>query len=61
MILINEGTVNRPALDANGLALEAIAQAARLSHGLADTENVRQATLERDGHISIVPWRHDTR
>ena len=25
--------------------------------GLTDMEDVRQATLERDGKISIVPWR----
>jgi uncharacterized membrane protein YcaP (DUF421 family) len=35
-------------------------EAARLSHGLCAMEDVRQATLERDGTISIVPWR-DTR
>jgi hypothetical protein len=31
-------------------------EAARLSHGLTDVREVRQATLQRDGKISIVPW-----
>lgn len=32
-------------------------EAARLSHGLTNMEDVRQATLERDGKISLAPWR----
>ena len=42
---------------AHGLDDDDLKEAARLSHGLTDMEDVRQATLERDGNISIVPWR----
>ena len=57
VLLINEGRVQRFALEANGLDEEDLQEAARLSHGLDQVKAVRQATLERDGKISIVPWR----
>ena len=50
-----------PALDAHSIDEEDLKEAARLSHGLTDMEDVRQATLERDGKISIVPWRNKRR
>ena len=43
-------------IDALGIDEEDLKEAARLSHGLTDMKDVRQATLERDGKISIVPW-----
>lgn len=58
ILLITEGTLQQPALDANGIDDEDLMEAARLSHGLTHMEDVRQATLERDGKISIVPWRN---
>ena len=61
VLLIHEGKLDRAALDANSLDTEEIREAARLSHGLEDMEDVRQATLERDGNISIVPWRHKSK
>lgn len=57
ILLIHEGKIRQAALDAHSLDLEDLKEAARLSHGLTDMEDVRQATLERDGKISIVPWR----
>jgi uncharacterized membrane protein YcaP (DUF421 family) len=57
ILLIDEGKLRQPALDAHGLDPEDLKEAARLSHGLTDMKDVRQATLERDGKISIVPWR----
>ena len=57
VLLISEGKVQRSALEANGLDDEDLQEAARLSHGLEEVKEVRQATLERDGKISIVPWR----
>jgi uncharacterized membrane protein YcaP (DUF421 family) len=57
VLLISEGKVQPLALQANGLDDEDLREAARLSHGLAEVKEVRQATLERDGKISIVPWR----
>jgi uncharacterized membrane protein YcaP (DUF421 family) len=45
-------------MKANSLDEEDLKEAARLSHGLEGMEDVRQATLERDGEISIVPWRN---
>lgn len=57
VLLIREGKVQHAAMAANGLDDEDLKEAARLSHGLDDVKEVRQATLERDGKISIVPWR----
>lgn len=57
ILLINEGELRPDAMRANGLDDEDLKEAARLSHGLACVKEIRQATLERDGKISIVPWR----
>lgn len=59
VLLIDNGKIHTATLRANGLDQEDLKEAARLSHGLDDMEDVRKATLERDGHISIVPWRDD--
>ena len=56
VLLIEEGQRRQPVIDAHGLDDEDLKEAARLSHGLTDMDDVRQATLERDGKISIVPW-----
>lgn len=56
ILLIDEGQRRQTALDAHGIDEEDLKEAARLSHGLTNMEDVRQATLERDGKISIVPW-----
>lgn len=61
VLLIRDGQFQHAAISANGLDDEDLKEAARLSHGLDDMEDVRQATLERDGKISIVPWRHTSR
>lgn len=58
VLLIREGQFQHAAMRANNLDEEDLKEAARLSHGLDDMEDVRQATLERDGKISIVPWRN---
>ena len=58
VLLIREGKPQDAALRANGLDENDLKEAARLSHGLEDMEDVRLATLERDGKISIVPWRN---
>ena len=60
ILLINEGEARPAAMRANGLDDEDLREAARLSHGLASVKEIRQATLERDGKISIVPWRDQT-
>jgi uncharacterized membrane protein YcaP (DUF421 family) len=57
ILLIREGQIQHAAMKANGLDEQDLLEAARLSHGLVDMEDVRQAALERDGKISIVPWR----
>jgi uncharacterized membrane protein YcaP (DUF421 family) len=57
VLLIRDGKIQEAALTANSLDHEDVKEAARLSHGLDKMEDVRQATLERDGQISIVPWR----
>jgi uncharacterized membrane protein YcaP (DUF421 family) len=59
ILLIHEGKPRKAALDAHSIDEEDLKEAARLSHGLTNMEDVRQATLERDGKISIVPWRNE--
>ena len=59
VLLINEGEARKAAMAANGLDEEDLQEAARLSHGLTGVKEIRQATLERDGRISIVPWRNE--
>lgn len=56
VLLVSEGKIQELALNANGLDAEDLKEAARLSHGLKEVKEIRQATLERDGKISIVPW-----
>ena len=56
ILLIDEGKPRQSAIDACGIDEEDLKEAARLSHGLTSMDEVRQATLERDGKISIVPW-----
>jgi uncharacterized membrane protein YcaP (DUF421 family) len=58
ILLIHDGKLQHAAIRANSLDEEDLKEAARLSHGLDSMEDVRQATLERDGKISIVPWRN---
>jgi uncharacterized membrane protein YcaP (DUF421 family) len=57
ILLINDGEPRPAAMSANGLDDADLTEAARLSHGLASVKEIRQATLERDGKISIIPWR----
>lgn len=56
ILLVDEGRRRTLAMRANGLDDEDLREAARLSHGLSNVKDIRQATLERDGKISIVPW-----
>ena len=58
VLLIKDGKLRPSALKANGLNMDDIEEAARLSHGLVEMDDILQATLERDGQISIVPRRH---
>ena len=55
---VKDGQFQHLALKANGLNAEDIEEAARLSHGLVEMDDILQATLEKDGQISIVPRRH---
>ena len=58
VLLVREGKIQHAAMQAHSLDHEDLMEAARLSHGLVDVGEVRQATLERDGKISIVPWQN---
>lgn len=55
ILLIKDGAVCEEALHANSLDQGDLEEAARLTRGLAGLAWVRQATLERDGKISIIP------
>ena len=58
ILLIKDGKLRPAALKVNGLNTGDIEEAARLSHGLVEMDDILQATLEKDGQISIVPRRH---
>lgn len=60
ILLIDNGEIREPALAANGLSRDDVQEAARLERGLCGLGEVRQATLEKDGQISIVPWQGKT-
>lgn len=57
VLLVSEGEARSATMRATAVDDDDLGEAARLSHGLADVTAIRQATLERDGKISIIPWR----
>jgi uncharacterized membrane protein YcaP (DUF421 family) len=57
VLLVRDGKIQHEALRANSLSDEDLSEAARLLRGFTDVDQIEQATLERDGMISIVPKR----
>jgi uncharacterized membrane protein YcaP (DUF421 family) len=53
--LITNGTVDRDAMRRVGVSMYDLQQALRLRGGVTDPAQVRLATLERDGSISVLP------
>jgi uncharacterized membrane protein YcaP (DUF421 family) len=57
ILLVENGVTKEQALRANGLDHEDVASAARTERGITRLSDVQQATLEKDGKISIVSRR----
>jgi len=55
VLLIKEGVLQRRAMRLSRVDEEDLLEAARQEQGVASLEEVSEATLERSGHISIVP------
>lgn len=52
-----DGEVIKQRMDRERLDLEDILEAARRQCGLTEVNAIRYAVLERDGSISVIPWR----
>jgi len=55
VVIMTNGQLREHPMVANVLDEEDVKAAARENHGLTDLTNVREAVLEKDGKISIVP------
>jgi uncharacterized membrane protein YcaP (DUF421 family) len=55
VVIMADGQLREQPMAANGLDAEDVMAAARENHGLTDLAHVREAVLEKDGKISIVP------
>ena len=55
VVIMTNGQLRERPMQANALDVEDVMAAARENHGLTDLANVREAVLEKDGKISIVP------
>lgn len=55
VVLVANGQLRDRAMAANALDEQDVLTAARENHGLADLSSVREAILEKDGKISILP------
>jgi uncharacterized membrane protein YcaP (DUF421 family) len=61
VVVVSEGQVLKERMDRERLDLSDILEAARQQRGLTEAADVRFAVLERDGSISIIPWRQRDR
>lgn len=57
LIVVENGKPLRTRMKKSGVDEEDVMEAARLRFGLTKMEEVKYAILERDGEISIVPYR----
>ena len=55
VVIMANGQLREQPMAANVLDAEDVMAAARENHGLTDLAHVREAVLEKDGKISIVP------
>lgn len=56
VIVLKDGTCIKQNLEANGIDEEDILEAARKSHGLENFSQIKYGIMEKDGHISIIPY-----
>ena len=55
VVIMSNGQLRRQPMMANVLDVDDVMTAARENHGLTDLAHIREAVLEKDGKISIVP------
>lgn len=59
LIVVANGTVLESRIKRAGLDADDILKAARLAHGLERMDQIKYAIQERDGKISIIPYRKE--
>lgn len=59
LIIVQEGKPLKERMDKSGVDEEDVMQSARLNQGLERMEQIKYAVLEKDGTISIIPYRRD--
>lgn len=57
LIVVNKGEVLKERIEKSGLTEADILEAARQLRGLERMEEIKYAVLERNGEISVIPWR----
>ena len=55
VVIMANGQLRKHPMSGNALDVEDVLAAARENHGLTDLAHIREAVLEKDGKISIVP------
>ncbi|HEU4698435.1 MAG TPA: YetF domain-containing protein [Gemmatimonadales bacterium] len=58
-VLVRDGQVDRDALRRTGVSEHDLEQAIRLQARRTDASQIRRATLERDGSISVIPLERE--
>lgn len=59
LIVVDKGKALKNRMTKAGIDEHDILEAARLAHGLERMEQIKYAVQERDGSISIIPWRDE--
>jgi uncharacterized membrane protein YcaP (DUF421 family) len=55
VVLLRDGRMQTPQMEAQGIEAETIRERARVEHGLGSLAQVEHAVLEASGQISIIP------
>jgi uncharacterized membrane protein YcaP (DUF421 family) len=61
LVLVHEGRLLRERMERVRIDEDDILTAARETHGLERLDQVKHAVLEREGSISVIPWREGAR
>ena len=60
VVIVANGQLRTPPMSCHALDAEDVLAAARENHGVTDLAQIREAVLEKDGKISIVPIHRTT-
>lgn len=61
ILLIKDGQIQEKGMRRGGITRQDLREALRLQHKDTDPASIELAYLERNGHISIVPFKHQPR